>query len=54
MYCRKKKLDISILKEQSNKTNIKYNSNFIFDLKIYYNVLKEFLKLLKIRKNYND
>ena len=50
MYCRKKKLDISILKEQSNKTNIKYNSNFIFDLKIYYNVLKEFLKLLKLGK----
>jgi len=54
MYCKKKKLNISILKEHSNKTNIKYNSNYIFDLKMYYNVLKEFIKLLKIRKNFND
>ena len=54
MYCRQKNLNISILKEHSDKTNIKYNSSFVFDLKIYYDVLKEFLKLLKLKKSFNE
>ena len=53
MHCRKKNLNISILKEHSDKTNIKYNSTFVFDLKIYYDVLKEFLKLLKLKKKFD-
>jgi glycosyltransferase involved in cell wall biosynthesis len=54
MHCKKKQLKISKLKEYSVKTKIKYNSSFIFDYKIYLDVIRELLQLLKIKKSLNE
>ena len=54
MHCKKKQLKISKLQEYSVKTKIKYNSSFIFDYKIYLDVIRELLQLLKIKKSLNE
>jgi hypothetical protein len=54
MYCKKKRLKFSKLDEHSMKTKIKYNSSFVFDHKIYLDVIKELLQLFKIKKSLNE
>lgn len=54
MYCKKKQLKFSKLEEHSTKTKIKYNSSFVFDYKIYLDVIKELLQLFKIKKSLNE